>query len=202
MRSWSSLGLFVALTVYGPCAADGYLQPIINRALPLQRASKSFVCSRSTVTCGERDDFVLYGDSAVLLGYGLVQGIVDVSFAPLQDKWSPELFNLLVGAPVMLPTLQVTVMTALWVAAGLVLSSIDSVNPFDIKKTRGVEPVAAALAAFAPWAATFVIMALALGGLDVAFQLGPGRTLLRTQTQVGMRALIIPACESRVCRST
>ena len=155
-----------------------------------RRASRSFASSRlSRIVCSERDDFILYGDCAVLLGYGLIQGIVDVSFSGLQST-QPELFDLLVGPPVALPSLQVTLLTALWLATGIALGGVEAFDPFDIKKTRGVDPVTAAATPFAPWVATFLVVSVVLSGLDGAFQLGPGLSEAELNFLVGAYVVV------------
>ena len=129
-------------------------------------------CRSPPPVCAARDDFVLQGDAAVLLGYGCIQGVVDVSFAPLATQ-QPQLFDLLVGQPVFLPSLQGVVMAAAWVATGILLHRIDFLNPYDVKRTRGVDFVTAAAVAIAPWVATCVPMLVALGCLHSA-GFGPG----------------------------
>jgi hypothetical protein len=139
-------------------------QPHLNAAA--QRAP--------AIQCALRDDFVLQGDAAVLMGYGFVQGAVDISFAPMAQT-QPELFDLLVGQPVQLPSLQGVVLAALWIGTGLILRSTDErVDPFDVKKTRGVEPVTAAANVVAPWVTTVLPMVVVLASLSASFALGPG----------------------------
>ena len=115
----------------------------------------------------------MQGDAAVILGYGAIQGVVDISFAPMATQ-QPQLFDLLVGQPVWLPSLQGVVIAALWVGAGVVLHGMDFLDPYDVKRTRGVDVLTAAANAIAPWAATCVPMLIALACLHSAFQLGPG----------------------------
>jgi len=143
-----------------------------RRAPPLRRSAAGSERSHAPV-CGQRDELVLSGDVAVLVLYGAIQGAVDVSMAPMATT-QPELFDLLVGPPVTLPSLQTCVLAALWASIGIVLGDIDALDPYDIKKTRGVSPVAAAAAALAPWAATVLLTSVLLSGLQTAFQLGPG----------------------------
>ena len=167
------LRLLLALTMCA-CIASALRAPLATPCIPLRASSPVSRASRaSSVTCGERDDFVLYGDCAVLLGFGFIQAAVDVSFAPMKSVWSPELFDVLVGEPVMLPTIQITVLTAFWVATGMALGG-SAVDPYDIKRSRGVTPLSAVTAALAPWVATFVLASVLLLFLDASFQIGPG----------------------------
>jgi len=124
------------------------------------------------------------GDVYLLLGYGAVQGVVDITFAPLAQA-QPETFKMLIGPPVTLPSIQGCVLAALWVTAGLTLGAIDALNPYDIKRTRGIGPVAAATVALGPWFASCSLMMLLLAGLDVGFHLGPGLSAAETDFLIG-----------------
>ena len=105
--------------------------------------------------------------------------------------WAPELYDFLVGAPVTLPTVQIIVLTACWFSSGMALSSSgNQFDPFDIKKTRGVDPLAAATAALAPWVATFLFASVFLAVLDAAFQLGPGLSQEEVDFLVGTYVVV------------
>jgi hypothetical protein len=64
------------------------------------------------------DRLVLYGDAGVLVGYGVIQTLVDTALMPLASS-QPEMFTQ--DQPVLVATFQGVVIAALWVGITLAL---------------------------------------------------------------------------------
>ncbi len=102
----------------------------------------------------------LYGDAAVALLYGIVQGAVDSSLAPLAVA-SPELFE--IAEPLPLPSLQGAALALTWVALTF------QFRLYRPELTRG-SPAEAGLACISSWGSSVV----AICGALWFFGLGPG----------------------------
>ena len=144
------------------------------------------------IRCATRDEFVMNGDAVALVGYGVVQTAVENSFAPMAQT-NPELFQLLVGDHVELAALQGVVLAGLWILTGRALGHIkalDGLDPFDIKKTRGVDYLTAAVNVVAPWVASVLPMLVALASLSASFGLGPGTSQAEADFLVGAYVVV------------
>ena len=63
-------------------------------------------------------------------------------------------------------------------------------DPYDVKKTRGVSPIEAAAIVLAPWFATCAIAIVVLGGLASAFNAGPGLSEAEINFLVGSYVVV------------
>lgn len=90
----------------------------------------------------ESDALALRGDACVLVGYGAVQGFVDVWLSPLA-KAQPALF--IQEPPVFAAPLQGLALAALWVAI------VEALGGYRISVTRALPSAQAILPLFAAW---------------------------------------------------